>query len=162
MTEDSKAARCYRPAWMRDEALRSARTCYDHLAGRLGAALAESLDARGYIRLHDYEGGEISEEGARFLAELGLDLAAAPGRGRRVCRLCRDWSEGRPHLAGVVGAALAQRCFALGWIERVKASRAVLITPAGRDGFAPISASPFRPPPRPEIATARRSTVALR
>lgn len=98
-------------------------------------AQAESLGAQGYVRLHDRE-GELSEEGARLLAELGLEIAGAAGRRRRFCRLCRDWSEGRPHLGGVVGAALAQRCFALGWIERVQASRAVLITPAGCGGFS--------------------------
>jgi hypothetical protein len=135
MMEDRKPARRYRPAWMLDEALRSARTCYDHLAGRLGVALVESLGSRGYIRLQDDEAGPVSEEGARFFAELGLDIAGAAGRRCRVCRRCRDWSEGRPHLGGVVGAALAQCCFSLGWIERVEASRAVLITPAGRDGF---------------------------
>ncbi|MBV8738867.1 MAG: hypothetical protein JO007_16740 [Alphaproteobacteria bacterium] len=135
MNHSAKSGRRYRPAWMHDEALRSARTCYGHLAGRLGVALAESLIARGHIRLHDRE-GELSEEGARLLAELGLEIAGTAGRRRRFCRLCRDWSEGRPHLGGVVGAALAQCCFALGWIERVQASRAVLITPAGCGGFS--------------------------
>ena len=126
--------RNYRPAWMRDEALRTARTCYDHLAGRLGVALADSLARRGYVVL-DEDGGEVSEAGARLFAEFGLDLAGAAGRRRRFCRPCLDWSERRPHLGGAVGAALAGRCFALGWIERVKDSRAVAITPSGRDGF---------------------------
>jgi DNA-binding transcriptional ArsR family regulator len=124
----------YRPAWIRDEALRSARTCYDHLAGRLGVALADSLANRGHVVLDD-DGGEVTKAGARFLDELGLDLAGAAGRRRRFCRPCIDWSERRPHLGGAVGAALAQRCFALGWIGRVKDSRAVAITPAGHDGF---------------------------
>ena len=68
--------RHYRPAWMSDEALRSARTCYDHLAGRLGVALAASLADRRYVRL-DEDGGEVTPEGARFFEELGLDLAGA-------------------------------------------------------------------------------------
>ncbi len=59
----------YRPAWMRDEALRSARTCYDHLAGRLGVALAGSLTERGHVLLDD-DGGEVTEDGARFLTGL--------------------------------------------------------------------------------------------
>ena len=124
----------YRPAWMRDEALRSARTCYDHLAGRLGVALASSLAEHGHLLLDD-DGGEVTEDGARFLAGLGLDLAGAAGKRRRFCRPCLDWSERRLHLGGAIGAALAQRCFALGWIERIKDSRAVAITPSGRDGF---------------------------
>jgi DNA-binding transcriptional ArsR family regulator len=129
-----KRAPRYRPAWMRDEALRSARTCYDHLAGRLGVALAESLAARGRILLDD-DGGEVTAGGARFFAGLGLDLAGAAGRRRRFCRPCIDWSERRPHLGGAVGAALAGHCFAFGWIARIKDSRAVAITDAGRNAL---------------------------
>ena len=124
----------YRPAWMRDDGLRSARTCYDHLAGRLGVALADSLAGRGHVVLDD-DGGEVTAAGALFFDELGLDLAGAAGRRRRFCRPCLDWSERRPHLGGAVGAALARRSFALGWIERVRDSRAVAITAVGRDGF---------------------------
>lgn len=125
----------YRPLWLRDRALRSARTCYDHLAGRLGVLLADSLTERGHVLL-DEDGGQVTEGGARFLGEFGLDLAVALGRRRRFCRPCLDWSERRPHLGGAVGAALAQRCFALGWIERVRDSRAVAVTSPGRDGFS--------------------------
>ncbi|HEY3912418.1 MAG TPA: helix-turn-helix transcriptional regulator [Stellaceae bacterium] len=124
----------YRPAWMRDERLRSARTCYDHLAGRLGVALADSLVGRGHVVLDD-DGGEVTEAGAQLLEEVGVDLAGAAAKRRRFCRPCLDWSERRPHLGGAVGAALAQRCFALGWIERLRDSRAVAITPRGQDGF---------------------------
>jgi DNA-binding transcriptional ArsR family regulator len=124
----------YRPAWMRDEGLRSARTCYDHLAGRLGVALADSLAERGHVVLDD-DGGEVTQAGVRFLDDFGLDLAGAAGKRRRFCRPCVDWSERRAHLGGAVGAALAGRCFTLGWIERVKDSRAVAITPRGGYGF---------------------------
>jgi DNA-binding transcriptional ArsR family regulator len=124
----------YRPAWMRDEALRSARTCYDHLAGRLGVALAGSLAERRYVVL-DEDGGEVTDQGTRFFEEFGLDLAVAAGRRRRFCRPCVDWSERRPHLGGAVGAELARHCFALGWIERLRDSRAVAITALGHDGF---------------------------
>jgi DNA-binding transcriptional ArsR family regulator len=133
MTVAVTRASRYRPAWMRDEGLRSARTCYDHLAGRLGVALADSLIAHSQIVLDD-DGGEVTEAGAQFFSELGVDLAAA-GRRRRFCRPCIDWSERRPHLGGAVGAALAQRCLALRWIARIKDSRAVAITAAGRDGL---------------------------
>jgi len=134
MTVAEKRTSGYRPAWMRDDRLRSARTCYDHLAGRLGVALAESLAARRQVLL-DEDGGIVTEAGGRFFLELGLDLAGAAGRRRRFCRPCIDWSERRPHLGGAVGAALAQHCFALGWIERLKDTRAVAITSVGRDGF---------------------------
>jgi DNA-binding transcriptional ArsR family regulator len=134
MAVAAKPTRRYQPLWMRDEALRSARTCYDHLAGRLGVALAASLAQRGFV-LFDQDGGVVTEPGAQFLNQLGLDLACAAQQRRRFCRPCLDWSEQRPHLGGAVGAALAQRCFALGWVARIKDSRAVAITDTGRARF---------------------------
>lgn len=116
-------------------ALREARTCYDHLAGHLGVALADALAARGDVVLSE-EAGEVTEDGRAFLRAFGLPVEA-PGRTRRLfCRPCLDWSERRPHLAGVVGAALCGRCFELGWVERIRDSRVVAITEAGRQGFA--------------------------
>jgi DNA-binding transcriptional ArsR family regulator len=117
--------------WRGGEALRTARTCYDHLAGRLGVALADALTERGHVAL-GADGGEVTEQGARFLDAFG----AAPAPGRRVfCRPCLDWSERRPHLAGRLGAALACRCFELGWIARQRDTRAVAITDAGQAVF---------------------------
>jgi DNA-binding transcriptional ArsR family regulator len=121
----------HRPHSSRDAALRLARTCYDHLAGRLGVAIADALIARGAVALGD-DGGEVSTDGAAFLVEgLGIDLAGISRR-RTFCRPCLDWSERRPHLAGALGAALAETCFERGWIERVRDSRAVAITRRGR------------------------------
>ncbi len=125
----------YRPRSIRDEALCAARTCYDHLAGRLGVAIADSMAARGHVTL-DEDGGEVTASGAAFLAGMGIDLAALQRRrGRSFCRPCLDWSERRPHLAGAVGNAIAARCFELGWIARVKDSRAVAVTDSGRAGL---------------------------
>jgi DNA-binding transcriptional ArsR family regulator len=117
--------------WRGSEDLRNARTCYDHLAGRLGVALADSLIDAGHLALSP-DGGEITASGVAFLQTFG----AGPGSGKRVfCRPCLDWSERRPHLAGRVGAALACRCFDLGWVVRQRDTRAVAITPAGHAGF---------------------------
>jgi DNA-binding transcriptional ArsR family regulator len=124
----------YRPPSRGDEALRLARTCYDHLAGRLGVALADTFLSRGHIVLDD-DAGQVTAEGGRFFDEFGLDLACAESQRRRFCRPCLDWIERRRHLGGAVGAALAARCFELGWIERVKDSRAVTITASGRNGL---------------------------
>jgi DNA-binding transcriptional ArsR family regulator len=125
----------YRPPSKVDDAMRVARSCYDHLAGKLGVGLADALCGHGYVLLAD-EGGEVTEAGAQFLAGFGLDLDAVRGRRRIFCRPCLDWTERRPHLAGAVGAALASRCFDLGWIERRRDDRALTITSAGRRGFA--------------------------
>src|SRR6266851_9804073 len=116
----------------RDAALRKARTCYDHLAGRLGVALADAMTARKFAELTG-EAALITAAGVRFLARLGIDTAAlhGPGSRRVLCRPCLDWSERRPHIAGAVGAALCQRSFGAGWIRRIEGTRAVAITPKG-------------------------------
>ena len=123
----------YRPLSPLARELRAARVCYDHLAGRLSVALADALTRRGFVLIDD-GAAEVTESGARFLAGFGIDLFAL-GKKRRLCRSCIDWTERRPHIGGAVGAALARRCFELGWAERKKDSRAVIVTPAGRKGF---------------------------
>ena len=124
----------YRPLWRGGDALRDARTCYDHLAGRLGVALADALVARDHVVLTD-DGGEVTASGQTFLRDFGADLDTV-NRGRRAfCRPCLDWSERRFHLAGAVGAILAERCFVLGWVARIRDTRAVAITPKGSRGF---------------------------
>ncbi len=124
----------FRPLSRQAAALRDARVCYDHLAGVLGVRIAEAMTRRGYLVLED-DGGHITEAGQRFLRELGIDLPVA-GKGRRhLCRSCLDWTERRPHIGGAIGAALAERWLALGWISRAKDSRAVSVTPTGERGF---------------------------
>jgi DNA-binding transcriptional ArsR family regulator len=123
----------HRPVSRADAALREARTCYDHLAGRLGVALADGLVVGGHVVLAD-DGGEITERGTALLSHLGVvlpDSGRQRGR-RRFCRPCLDWTERRPHLAGALGAALAARLFTLGWIERLRDTRAVAVTEIGR------------------------------
>jgi DNA-binding transcriptional ArsR family regulator len=124
----------YRPASKVDAAMRNARTCYDHLAGRLGVGLADALGTRGHVVLGE-DGGEITEDGAAFLGRFGIDLEAGRRSRRPFCRACLDWTERRPHLAGTLGAALARRCFELGWIERRREGRALAITRAGERGL---------------------------
>ena len=117
-----------------DDAMARARTCYDHLAGKLGVALADSLAARKQIVLSD-EGGLVTDAGRVFLGGLGIDFDGRRKIRRTFCRACLDWSERRWHIGGAVGAALAERCFALGWTERCRDSRAITITPAGERAF---------------------------
>ncbi|WP_458097263.1 ArsR/SmtB family transcription factor [Roseomonas sp. WA12] len=116
----------------RDAAMREARTCYDHLAGRLAVGMADAMVARGQVEL-TADGGALTEAGAGFLE--GLGVAVPSGRGRAFCRPCLDWSERRAHLAGALGAALCRRCVDLGWVRRVAGSRALTVTPAGRMGL---------------------------
>lgn len=125
----------YRPLSRQARALGAARMCYDHLAGRLSVDLTDSLVAREYIVLDD-EVAEISTAGTRFLRGFGIALPAPGSTGRHFCRLCLDWTERRPHIAGAVGVAITERCFGLGWIERMRGGQAVSVTPSGRRGFA--------------------------
>ena len=123
----------------KDESLRQARTCYDHLAGRLGVAIANKLaDDRALVIESD--SGWVTERAAESLGGLGLGLGVAvtellepsnPAR-RVLCRPCMDWSERRTHLAGRLGAAICDGCMGHGWLLRKSTSRAVEITPRGQ------------------------------
>jgi DNA-binding transcriptional ArsR family regulator len=123
----------YRPLSDRARALSAARICYDHLAGRLSVDLTDALVAREYMALDD-EGAQITAAGARFLTGFGIALPARRPA-RRLGRLCLDWTERRPHIAGTIGAALTRRYFDLGWMQRLSRSHAVVVTPSGRRGF---------------------------
>ncbi len=123
----------------RDAALRTARTCYDHLAGRLGVAIADALVLAGHVEL-DSDAGIVTPSGLAIFDRIGLDvehLRTAPiTKNRRLlCRPCLDWSERRPHLAGKLGAALCEFSFEKGWIRRVEGTRAVSVTPKGQRAF---------------------------
>jgi DNA-binding transcriptional ArsR family regulator len=122
----------------RDAALRAARTCYDHLAGHLGVALADAMVRGGHVELAN-DAGLMTDAGLALLGRIGISVDSLMGSGaktRRVlCRPCLDWSERRPHLAGAVGAALCSQCFAKGWIRRIEGTRAVAVTPVGQRVF---------------------------
>jgi len=127
----------HRPPGPKDEALRTARTCYDHLAGRLGTKLADRLNERGLVILGD-GGALVTDDGRDFLGGLGLAFPDAGGHRRPLCRVCLDWSERRHHLAGRLGAALLTCSLERGWIIRSPDSRAVTITETGGKEFATI------------------------
>ena len=105
----------------RAHGVRYARSCYDHLAGRLGVAVADVLcDASFAIR----------PEGAERLTSLGIDTRP----GDAVCP-CRDWTEQRDHIAGPLGHALLSRLLELGWLTRDSGTRAVRVTGTGAAAF---------------------------
>jgi len=126
----------FRPLFPQAHAVSAARICYDHLAGRLSVDLTNYLTAHEYIMIgDDAEAAVITQAGTRFLTEFGIDLSTLSSTRRHVCRLCLDWTERRPHIAGAVGAALTKRYFDLGWTERMKHSGAVIVTASGKHGF---------------------------
>ena len=126
-----------------DPQLRDARTCYDHLAGRLGVGLADTLIAKGALIL-TAEAGEVTEAGRNLLASFGIATHAPHPSRRLYCRPWLDWSERRCHVAGILGAALLQRCLELEWIERAVEGRVVTVTAKGRRGFARQFAFEFK------------------
>ena len=136
----------------RAQAVRFARTCYDHLAGKLGTELMASMIERGIL-----EGGDgyfdpsqadedrlsaagwdvdyrLTERGVEELTAFGIELGALPTQ-RRLIRYCIDWSEQRHHLAGALGAAVAERTMELGWVKRADKTRALHITDEGLEGL---------------------------
>jgi len=118
-----------------DDAVRFARSCYDHLAGQVGVAVTDALVAMGHIVLTD-EGGEVTSSGERFLSAFGVDLR--PRTRRIFCQPCLDWTERRYHIKGLIGAGILHRLLELGWLKRVSGSRALRLTSSGRTGLSEI------------------------
>jgi predicted transcriptional regulator len=132
----------------RAHALRKARTCYTHLAGRLGVGLLGGMLARGLMSggdgqyhpeqvVHDRlsaPGRDVSYQltplGEEAFTGIGIDLRPVLAK-RPAIRYCLDWSEQRHHLAGPLGAALASRLFALGWVRKASERRVVTVTDDG-------------------------------
>jgi len=145
----------YQPRSVRDDALRFARTCYDHIAGTVGVAIADALAARNHVVLTD-EGGELTDSGAKLLVRFGVELTPKSATRRIYCRPCLDWSERRYHIAGHVGAEICRCCFDLGWIARMRDSRALRLTPAGRRGLAETFGADI--PDDADLAKSKEST----
>jgi predicted transcriptional regulator len=124
----------HRPTGPRDEAMRFARTCYDHLAGRVGVALAQSLLKDGSLT-EGKELFEITPSGEARLEKLGLDLSSLHKGRRAVASRCLDWSERTPHLGGALGAALMKELESREWVLRGQGTRAVTLTQAGKTGL---------------------------
>ncbi|HWR10096.1 winged helix-turn-helix domain-containing protein [Sporomusa sp.] len=115
-------------------ALQFARTCYDHLAGKIGVALTDRLLE---LNLIEKSGSEfiLSAEGKTRLHNFGVAVEKSPKSRRCFARQCLDWSERRYHLAGSLGASLTKRLFELKWIENFPDGRAVRVTDAGIKGL---------------------------
>jgi DNA-binding transcriptional ArsR family regulator len=109
--------------------LKSARTCYSHLAGRLGVALADALIALRWLADDDHR-YRVTPIGARSLSALGIEVV--PRHAEVAARRCIDWTERRPHVAGPVGTALATVALDRGWVRRRRGTRALAVTPLGR------------------------------
>lgn len=115
------------------EKIQIARTCYDHLAGKLGVLLTDTFIEKRLL-LEQENNFLVTKDGQQFFQDLKIDLAALQQKRRHFARKCLDWSERRYHLAGALGNAVYVRLLDLCWIEQLS-DRAVRITDAGESGL---------------------------
>jgi DNA-binding transcriptional ArsR family regulator len=108
----------------RNEALRKARICYNHLAGDMGVKLYDSMIASGQLIEHD-DDVELTEDGKLFVAKFGINLNVLSKGRRPLCKSCLDWSSRRTHLAGSLGTAFLEKFYELGWAKRLEGSRVI-------------------------------------
>lgn len=121
-------------------AVRRARMCYHHLAGTLGVRLTESLVEKDILHVTDI-GYIVEDTGIRWLENMGINYQPLKKQGRLLAPAHIDWSERKHHVAGSLGAAIAQRLLTLEWIKRVPASRAIHLTEIGKRELAELLGS---------------------
>ncbi len=118
--------------------LRSARVCYDHLAGEYGVRLFTFLRASSFV-VGQEKRLRLSTSGEDFAGRFGIHLERLAGQRRPLCRVCLDWSERTHHLGGLLGAALLDRMIELKWLKKQNDSRAVQFTGTGKKAFAELT-----------------------
>jgi DNA-binding transcriptional ArsR family regulator len=111
--------------------LREARYCYDHLAGRLGVLVTDAMLDRQLL-IPQGRDFDLSPHGREFCEELGIEPTKVKAQRRAFARQCLDWSERRPHLAGALGASIAQAFLDRQWISKARTGRCVTVTETGR------------------------------
>lgn len=123
------------PTGPEDEQMRLARTCYDHLAGRLAVTIRDRLCERDHLVEQD-DAFDLTPMGEDWMSRMGIDVAETRAQRRKFASRCLDWSERRPHLAGALGAALLAMLENKGVIRLEPGTRQVRIPPAGRRWLA--------------------------
>ncbi|WP_284461586.1 winged helix-turn-helix domain-containing protein [Chryseobacterium sp.] len=114
-----------------NSSIKYCRTCYDHLAGKMGVLITEALLTHKIIDF-DVNTYIVTKSGTRFFAELEVNIEDLKKQRRAFARPCLDWSERKHHLAGSLGAALLDKMLSLDYIRRTKNSRAILLTSKGK------------------------------
>lgn len=116
---------------LENDGTRYARTCYDHLAGKLGLDIAAAMIGQGILS-EDRETFSITDRGRAWFSKLGLELESLREKERLLVHKCLDWTEKSYHLGGALGAAFMEMMFKNDWIRRKQHSREVLLTAKGR------------------------------
>ena len=120
------------------------RSCYDHLAGKIGVAITDQLVKNHLITPEDKQGNStaagynITPAGLQWFFRLEIDIDELKPQRRVFTRQCLDWSERRPHIAGSLGAALLDKMLKEDWIRKIKNSRALLVTGKGEKMLAEL------------------------
>jgi DNA-binding transcriptional ArsR family regulator len=119
------------PPLLEQAALSEARTCYDHLAGRLGVALFDGLVASGALRDERRADGSLrlGPHAHRVFGKLGLNLETLAPNRRRLAYKCLDWTERRAHLGGALGATVAASFLSQGLVRRRRGNRGLDVAP---------------------------------
>jgi DNA-binding transcriptional ArsR family regulator len=114
--------------------LRSARTCYDHMAGLLAVTLRDRFEKLNWLASGSIEADayDLTEEGRKAIVALGIDIDAVRSLRRRFAYACVDWSERRPHIGGALGHAILQFALIQKWFLQDLDSRALTLTALGR------------------------------
>lgn len=108
------------------------RTCYDHLAGKVGVMVTAALTDKGLI-FKEGDDFALTSAGEEWFKQRGIKTEELRTSKRSFAKACLDWSERRHHLAGALGAALLDQLLADDWVRRTKDSRAVVITRKGKE-----------------------------
>lgn len=120
------------------DAIRYARTCYDHLAGELAVSMAAAFEQKGMIVADGDREFRVTRRGEEFLKDWQINVNALRSTRRSFARRCLDWTERRDHIAGSLGAAICEKLLEFRWIARERGNRIVRVTASGRAHLEPL------------------------
>jgi DNA-binding transcriptional ArsR family regulator len=114
-----------------NSAIKYCRTCYDHLAGKVGVLITESLLKHQIVEI-ETNTYKVTKKGVLFFSELDINIEHLKEYRRILAKPCLDWSERKHHLAGALGASLLDKMLSLNYIRKTNNSRAIVITSKGQ------------------------------
>lgn len=121
--------------------LKSGRSCYCHLAGKIAVEFFEYLLAMNYLLLEN-EQVTLTEEGADyFMNQLYIDVKAVKKQSGILAKPCLDWTERKFHLGGNLGKAFFRMCLERHLMTQNPLNRGITLTEAGEKFFGIFGAA---------------------
>jgi len=114
--------------------VRYARTCYDHLAGKVAVAITRALERREFL-IRSGRAYEVTESGKEWFRKLQIDTDFLRSNRRAFALQCLDWSERQYHISGALGSALLDRLLNLKYIARARTPRCIRVTVEGKSAL---------------------------